>query len=299
MKAIHATKPFSFGFCSLFALVFLIGLSSCQEEDSSLASTLSFDDGVELSLDEADAEATFEELEEIALGVEEEALSDPERRLAAPPIILWRCADIERDTAEKTITVDFGEGCEGADGRVRRGTILISYNRRLHIPGASRSIEFIGFSVDSVEIEGKKTLTNTTENAEGYLSYQSTLEGGKITWPDGSYATREVNRTRTWIRGNNPAQDEFQITGSVEGVTRKGNTYSVSIDEPLIYKRICRRSGIFLAVSGIKSISNSARGDLEVNYGEGDCDSSVTLTIGEESKEVDIRREWRKRNRRN
>lgn len=290
-------KPSSFWSCSLLSLVFMAGLSSCQEEDSILGSTLTLDDGLELSVDEADIEATFEEIEEIALGVEEE-VGDPERRQAAPPIELWRCAEISRDTAAKTLTVDFGEGCEGEDGRVRKGKILITYTRRLHIPGAVRSTEFIGYSVDSVEVEGKRTLTNITESAEDYFTLESKLEGGKITWPDGTFATRESNRTRTWLRARNPIQDEFQVTGSVEGVNRKGVAYSVSIEEALIYKRLCRRSRIFMPVAGTKMFSHSERGELEVNYGEGDCDTLVTLTVGEESREVDIREEWRKRNRR-
>ena len=290
-------KSFSCWSCSVLALVFLVGLSSCQEEEAIIGSTLSLDNGLELSVEEADIEATFEEIEEIALGVEEE-IEDPQRRQAAPPIELWRCATIERDTLAQTLTVDFGEGCEGEDGRVRKGKIVITFTRRLHIPGAVRSTEFIGYSVDSVEVEGKRTLTNITESGADFITLENKLEGGRITWPDGTSATRESNRTRTWVRGRNPLQDEFQVTGSVEGVNRNGISYSVSIEEALVYKRQCRRARIFIPVAGTKVFTNSERGELEVSYGEGDCDTLVTLTVGEESREVDIREEWRKRNRR-
>ena len=299
MKAIQ--KPFS-TFSYLLIGIIALGLFSACEEESTIdpSAPLSFDEGIELSLDEADMEGTFEEIEEIALGVEEEAILGPDRRVAAPPINLWACANIDRDTVHRVITVDFGEGCEGVDGRVRKGKIVISYNEkvRLHVPGASRTTEFVDFSVDDVVVEGKRTLTNLMETPVDFISFQNTLEGGKLTWPDGSTATREFIRTRTWMRGNNPRQDEFQKTGSASGTTREGVSYSVEITSPLVYKRNCRTSRVFIAVEGSKTVERSEKDKVQIDYGSGDCDSIITLTVGDETREVDVRQELRKRKRR-
>ena len=299
MKAIQ--KPFS-KYTYLLLGIFALGLFSACEEESTLdpSSPLSFDEGIELSLDEADMEGTFEEIEEIALGVEEEAILGPDRRVAAPPINLWACASIDRDTANRVITVDFGEGCEGTDGRVRKGKIVISYNEkvRLHVPGASRTTEFVDFFVDDVLVGGKRTLANLMDSPEDFIRFQNTLEGGKLTFPDGSSATRSYTRTRTWLRGNNPRQDEFEITGSASGTTREGNTYSMEITSPLIYKRNCRSSRVFIAVEGSKTVERSEKEEVQIDYGSGDCDSIITLTVGDETREVDVRQELRKRKRR-
>ena len=297
MKAIQVKQPFSIGRFFLLGILAISLFTSCEEENT-VTPQVSFDEGLELSLDEVDAEGVFEEIEEIALGVEEETSADPSRRIAMPPIILWECADITRDTLLKTITIDFGAGCTGADGRTRSGIILVTYTKPLHMPGASRSIELNNYKVDSVAVEGKRTLSNITDGPEGFISFNSTLEGGRITWPDGTEATRDYSRTRTWLRGNNPLQDEFQKTGSVEGTTREGVSYSISINTPLIYKRSCRRAGIFIAVGGEKTVERSGKETVSIDYGAGECDSIVTLTIGEESREVNVREELRKRRRR-
>ncbi|MEM6630382.1 MAG: hypothetical protein AAF694_11960 [Bacteroidota bacterium] len=301
MKAIHVQKPistFSILFIGIFALTLF---TSCEEDNTIDPSTpMSFEEGIEFSLDEADIEGTFEEVEEIALGVEEEAILGPDRRVAAPPIILWRCATIDRDTINQVITVDFGDGCEGRDGRIRKGKIVITYNDkvRLHIPGATRTTEFVDFSVDDVTVEGTRTLTNLMDAPEDFISFQSSLTGGKITWPDGSTATREFTRTRTWLRGSNPRQDEFQKTGSASGTTREGVSYSIEITSPLTYKRNCRTSRVFIAVAGSKTLTRSGSEEVLVEYGSGECDSIITLTVGEETREVDVREELRKRARR-
>lgn len=199
------------------------------------------------------------------------------------------CPTITHDSINKVITVDFGASCTGPNGRVRSGQIIITYTRRLYHPGASLQIALNNYHVDGKHIEGTKTLTNTMTNYRDTVSFQTTLVGGKITWPDGTFAEREFTREGKWVRGNNPLQDEFWREGSIDGVRRNGNTYEGDITSTLIYKRKCKRVGVFIAVEGTRLIKRSGKPDLTIDYGDGSCDHMVTLTANGQSRTVDVR----------
>jgi len=43
------------------------------------------------------------------------------------------------------ITVDFGSGCTGRDGRTRKGKIIVTYTGHLFLPGQSATTSFDGY----------------------------------------------------------------------------------------------------------------------------------------------------------
>ena len=85
-------------------------------------------------------------------------------------------------TFPRTITIDYGtEGCEGWNGRIRKGIIQVVVTDTMINEGATRTVTFIDFSVDDVQVEGVKTLTNTGLNDEGQRTFSRTVE--QITIP--------------------------------------------------------------------------------------------------------------------
>ena len=296
MKTIHSFQGFSMPKFWIMSMICILALSACNQEGDAPISPVVEEDYTELAFTVTETEEVFEEIEEIAIGVMEEVTENrPDERLSSPPTHLWRCAEVNRDSATKTITVDFGEGCEGPHGRVRSGKIIITYTARLYQPGASRTVRLDGYMVDSINIEGTRTITNTMTSRDDFVSMSYSLAGGKINWPDGSTATREVNRSKTWIRGANPLKDEYQIEGSVSGTTREGDDYSIEILEPMVYKRICHRNGVFIAVDGLKEVQRPGKETVSIDYGNGECDNLITISNGEESKEVDVVEQIRRR----
>ncbi len=277
----------------IFASLFVLMMSACQE-DSELLTQQIDDETITTVTSHEEVFALYEEVEEMAMDVTENRQVEPDNRMAVPFTEDWRCGTITHDTLENLITIDFGVGCIGKDGKTRSGKILISYDRRLYVPGAKRTITLENYVVDSIQVFGTKTLTNQSETISDFISLNVELIKGKVIWPDNSMATRSYDRTKTWLRAANPLKDEFQIEGYVSGVNRAGSTYKVEIVEPLIYKRICRIQGAFLPVEGIKYIERTGKPDTEINYGEGECDNSVIITQSQDSREVNIAAEMKR-----
>ncbi|MEM8899398.1 MAG: hypothetical protein AAGC85_14890, partial [Bacteroidota bacterium] len=166
-------------------------------------------------------------------------------------------------------------------------TIKITYTGPKYLPGSVITTELVDFFVNEVQIEGTRTVTNVSEDFNDFISLNSTLTGGRVTWPDGSSATRENSYTRTWVRGSRPLNDEYQIEGSGGGVNREGIAYSRAIQETLVIKRRCRVVGIGVPVSGTVALSKGGN-SIMVDFGDGDCDRKATITKGEDSKEIDL-----------
>ncbi|MEM6799906.1 MAG: hypothetical protein AAF696_00805 [Bacteroidota bacterium] len=276
---------------NLWLLMFaLIAFTACTPDEELI--TLG-EDETNLIITEEAAEAEFEEVE--SLGVDALEMTDLSSysRMGGgwigPDLLTGNCPTLNNDSLNKILTIDFGTSCTGADGKVRSGEIIVSYTQRLYRPGASLQISPNNYFVDGKQIEGTKTLTNTMVNFRDTISFQTTLVGGKVTWPDGSFAEREFTSEGKWLRGANPLQDEYQREGSIEGVRRNGNTYEGEITSPLIYKRRCKAQGIHIAVEGTRLIKRSGKPDLEIDYGNGLCDHLISLTQNGQSRTIDVR----------
>lgn len=202
-----------------------------------------------------------------------------------------RCAVRTHDPENKTITIDFGDGCEGWGNRIRKGKIIITYTDRKYVPGAVWVVTFENFYVNNIKVEGVRTCTNVSAGFDDHPSFNIMLEEGKLTWPDGTYAEREANHTRTWIRAENPLRDEITLTGSASGINRRGVAYTMTIVSMIRYKRACWASRIFIPVEGVKLLKREGHPDMLIDYGDGTCDTLVTVTVNGVSREVDLR-QW-------
>ncbi len=261
-------------FISTIATAFI--LSSCSTDDgpsgSGLVDELDADSeaALESSLEDVDliTEAGMETLEEDVAG-------------ATQRDIILDCATVTKDTVNMVVTVDYGDGCEGPGGRIRKGIIRIEYNLRKLVPGAFRIVTFEDFSIDDVQVEGIRTVENISVSLEDNPTFESTLEDGQLTFTDGTIATREANHVRTWFRSANPLLDEATVTGGANGTRRDGVSYTVEILEELVYKRDCRSRGVYIPVAGVKQITTDAN-VFVIDYGDGECDREVTITINGE-----------------
>ncbi len=249
-------------------------LVSCGDESEDGFSNLTEVGSVASSEVDAVAEAAFEDIDNITeAGV---AFANASGRVERDE--LMSCAEVTHDEENMTITIDYGDGCTDPRGRFRSGMILISYTDHRYVPGATRVVTFDNFVIDSVMVEGTRTITNVSEDSEGAIVFNVTLEGGRLTFPDGTFATRESNFTRTWLRGSDPLEDEGYREGSSSGVNREGENYTVTIIERIIFKRDCSRRKFFIPVAGVKEVVKGETVAI-VDYGDGECDNLYTVTV--------------------
>ena len=196
------------------------------------------------------------------------------------------------------ITIDFGEGCEGKNGVVKSGQILINYSGDRTTPGSFKTVTFNNFFVDGVQVEGTRTWENITESETSNPTYSITLSGGKITFEDGSTMTRDAAHVKTlFVDESDNTLNESTLYGSASGINLEGLSYSHAIDEltPLLFKHSCRIERIFAPVSGIIVINVEGESEKTVDFGDGSCDNIATVTQDgvSETKEINAKRKRR------
>lgn len=215
-------------------------------------------------------------------------VNDPAKRMDCAEVSIELAADNSTTVPKGTITIDFGTGCTDARGNVRKGIIRIKYSGRRFLPTSTVETTFDGYFINDVKMEGTRTVTNVSGSTETAPKYTIVLVGGKTTWPDGTFATREVNRTREWIRLANALMDSWIITGNASGTNRKSRVYSMEITKPLVFKRECSSNRkVSIAVEGTKELTIDGK-LIVIDYGDGTCDNKVTITINGTSKEVEV-----------
>ena len=217
------------------------------------------------------------------------------------------------NTNTDTLTIDFGTaGCTDAKGNTRSGKIIVIFTpgKRLY-PGSSNTVTFADFKINGVKVEGTRTVTNVSPGTslDGDITYEITLIGGKLTFPDGTTATRETHHFRQWFRNGTPlvlSDDQQKIlasfttpnstssTSTASGTNRKGYSYQMQVTKDIVYKVSCLESKIFIPVSGTKTLTvtkgtNTAQ--ITVDYGDGTCDKTVTITVNGKTETVTVSRD--------
>lgn len=269
-------------------------LSSCTDNNQV---TLSTNDSNNVE-NEAVTESYFEDVDDmstLAVSVDvststgsresasgREGKKPSDTRFTCATVTFEFAADNSLATPHGYITIDFGTtGCKDARNNVRKGIIKVEFKGRRFMPNSQIITTLQGYSINDIAIEGVRTVTNTSGSLETNPKFNITVQGGKATWPDGTTATREVNRTREW----NLANDEWIVTGTAAGTNRDGKTYQMEITKPLVYKRACA-SGI--AVEGTKVLTVDGK-VITIDYGSGTCDKLITITINGVSKEIEVK----------
>lgn len=287
------------------AIGFFLFLSSCKESNTIDFTTT---DAVNV-----ESESTSEAYSADALDVSTDAMSgisdtQLNGREASEPVTSLgtndklKCATItinrtgNPNAPAGTITIVFpNDGtCKDARGIARRGTIIITYVGRRFVTGSVITTTFSNYYVGAVKIEGVHTLTNVTPvGTNQYPRFNIEIAGGKATFLDNTTVTREQNFTREWQRQADPTQDKWVLFagGTAAGSNRKGKVYSMTITKDLVYSRACQISDkVFIAVSGEKTFVSAENGkQITINYGEGACDNTVTISINGKSKDVTVK----------
>lgn len=210
------------------------------------------------------------------------------------------------NTDSDTLTIDFGTaGCTDAKGNVRKGKIVVIYSvgKRFALQ-STHTITFVDFFVNGVKVEGARTVKNVSPNLDGDITFDITLAGGKLTFPDGTTATRETHHFRQWSRNGTPldlSDDSQKILATYNGVNstaggtnRKGSSYSMQVTKDIVYKATCLSEKVFIPVSGTKVLTvtkNSNTVQITIDYGDGTCDKTVTITVNGKTATETIKRD--------
>ena len=188
-------------------------------------------------------------------------------------------------TWPKVMHIDFGTtNCVGNYGVSRRGKLIVTITGKYRDTGTILTIQPQNYYVNDIKVEGTKTITNDGYNSNNNLSFTVDVVNGKLTYPNNKEITWASTRTNEWIEGDSTTlfthgfagvcDDVYLITGSANGVNRKGDSYTVTITSPL-RKEICCR----WVVSGTLELVPDGLDPRVLDFGSGTCDNQATITV--------------------
>ena len=248
-------KKFSINRISIAAIAFIFAtmLFSCQKDLSSANNqTVTEEQAASYSEESSMAEASFDDAEDIATTAADEEGNSSEYGINgrfAPSFIELRaaignCATItvtpNDSTYPKTITIDFGSGCLGLDGKFRSGAIVIHLTAPLRRPGSVVTITFRNYYVNRVHLEGTKIISNLSEPPTH--KWRVEVVGGKVTFPSGRGWSYQSVKTKTQVAGMDTRivrDDVYEITGRSQTEFNGGLTITLNTETPLVKKVAC------------------------------------------------------------
>lgn len=277
----------------------IIFLASCKKEDENITPQQKQEFAMATSQADAEAEGVFDDLFDNTLGVSDEvgiggtgvfgtlkpssnngteAISQV-NRVDSNACFIVTTTQIGGTRFPLQVTLDFGAGCLGRDGRTRKGKIIINYTGRLLVPGNSASVSFDGYSVNDIQVSGSYKITNTGTTAA--RSFTIEVSKAKLTKPNGNYTEWNSTRTITQVAGElTPVialDDVFSVRGEANGTVKRGDKlyqWSTRITESLVKRFNCPR-----IVRGTIELRKGNTTIVVLDYGSGVCDDKATYTV--------------------
>jgi len=298
---------------TLFAFIFMtVSFLACNKEDSN-EGTPAEEEAATVASTEADADADniFSGLFDDVMGVNDEVglagtgvfgktmevnsdgtLSNA--RIAACPDVNTVFLNAPALFPRKVV-IDFGAGCVGRDGHLRKGKIINVYTNRLTIPGATASTTFDGFYFDGIKVEGTHKITNVADVNALAKKWKVEVVDAKLTAPNGDFTEWDRTNTITQIENLSPVSVRdivMKVEGYGHGRTKRNGIlveWNAEIIEPLIKRFSCR--WIVRGKIRIKraNLTADSRWVAVLDYGAGLCDNKATLTVDGRTKEIILR----------
>lgn len=260
------------------ALLAAIALTACNKEKlEDLVVTKDYDVANQMTLDAKDMiDANFQS-------------SENARIAAACEGVVITIENADNFATPDTLTIDFGSEGIFCRGKWRKGKIIAIRTDNFLNTGSTTTITFEDYYVNDNFVEGEKTVSNDGLNANGDMVF-SIDKAVTVTRTNGNIITWSSERTRTWINGSDTpfdkSDDQYEINGTANGTHSNGGTFSVTTSTPVLLDLACWDSGSCARVAGIIEITPPNGNVRTVNYGDGSCDCSRTITVNGSTTEI-------------
>ncbi len=239
-----------------------LSFSSCKKSEKTDSDLIS-------SEDQSQGEMVYDQVYKEV----DQSANDAGMKKGGYPIIT-----IDTLASPRTMSINYGTAnylCN--DGNYRRGIILVTWTGKYRATGTIITIGFSNFYQNDNKVDGSKSITNNGRNALNQLSF-TIVVAGKITTSSNETHTWNSNRVRTWVAGEATPiwnDDIYEITGTTSGTNRKGITYNANITKALKVDLSCQ----WRIVSGTIELIPEGKATRTLDFGNGACDSQVTITI--------------------
>jgi len=211
----------------------------------------------------------------IAEVIDKDSVTSLKTEGTSSPSVLYT-KTIKGDTL--IVQLDFGNNNTlSLDQKIRRGRIII----RVLKNKTWASAETQDYFLNDISINAKRTFVRSS-------SYEATIASSTtINFTDGNTVSETANRQLLQTEGmytqNDPSDDVFSMTGSSTGTNANG-VFAVEITSPLKIAKSCAN-----IISGTIKIVLEKKLPRNIDFGNGDCDNLVTLSIGKYSKIIALK----------
>lgn len=194
-----------------------------------------------------------------------------------------------------TRTIDFGaQGCTLPNGNIVSGKIIINFSKLFSTPSRMISYQFDNFYHNGRKIEGSSTITltksepTTTSPSHPVITHTIKLS---ITFADGKTYTRTGIRVKAMVEGFNTKDiwedNVFTVTGEHSTTFKNEKTITSKITKPLRFVMSCKMP---FAASGTIVFTKNDKQQATLDFGSGECDALATITIGDKTKEITLKK---------
>src|SRR6218665_548533 len=185
---------------------------------------------------------------------------------------------IDTVSSPKSITIDWGSSnCTCNDGKQRRGKIITTFTGSYYAMGTVITHTPVNYYVNDHKIEGTKTVTNMGLNSSSKPYYNVAINGTAY-MSTGEIIHYTSSRVRTFTEGSTTQayfwDDEYDVTGTASANVENGDSYEAEILSPLHIKVGCP-----YITKGKLDITPSGKPTRTIDYGEGTCDGTFTITV--------------------
>lgn len=274
----------------------LIFFASCKKNNnSSTAGNTDSQSSIEAGQNDGLAEQQFNDVFNISMGVQASDAGQ-DIGLGTGTNIVYRNSGSEKidsptdrcftvtvdpngsGTFPKTVTLDFGSGCTGKDGKMRSGKIITVFSGPMRTTGSKATTTFDNYNVDSFVVNGTQVIENVSSSDK--IAWSVTVKDGKVTntkngrWIEWD-AVHEHIQTEGSGTPTDPLDDVYEITGNSNGSNSNNNLWTTEITQPLMRSLICpwREKGEITLTCKANAIT------AVLNYGNGTCDNKATVTL--------------------
>jgi len=269
----------SFSFIALLSLTLvLLSFNSCKKEDTDtdtedpIITTPSYQSATDNSKAENLFNGAFKQVSQYSVVVDTGAKYNSK----SYPILT-----ISGSGYPKTFTLDYGTRTLCEDGRTRSGLIITELSAP-YLDSLTVVLSHFNNYYETVNnidyhLNGTHTVVNLGHINAGHPYYSVKVDSASVVSPAGTIQWNSL-RYREFTAGYdtwfNPFDDAYTITGSANGIDLNGEAFTVTITEGLQVRFDCP----FIKAGKIEVI-NPTRPTIYIDYGTGDCDANLTVTI--------------------
>ena len=194
---------------------------------------------------------------------------------------------LNNDTSNQdTLIINFGEDNFLHLGHIKRGEIIIIYNKFLYDNGANISTTFTDFYINNNLVQGNIVLNNIGFNENENLEFSLEINNLSLNTENG-IINLSGNYNKEMVEGFSTQyqylDNVYHVSGNATGNSVNNNSFNINISDSTIHNLSCFQTSSCIITKGLTQVNPSIYDQRILDYGNGNCDCEISAIIEEEN----------------